>query len=268
MLTLARQIFRYRDLLRSLIARELKARYRGSMLGFFWSLINPALLLLVYSFVFGVVFKPRLDEAGTAPYALFLVTGLFPWIWVSSSLLEGTVSLVQNAGLLRKAVFPAAILPLVAVGSHLVHFLLALPILGVALVGGRLLGHPVGGWPALLLPVIVLLEIPLIAGLALGLAALEAHFKDVRDILSNLLTLLFFLTPIIYPLAAVAWEPLWWLVRLNPFTPFTLAYQQALFGGLWPSANLWLQMIACATVGWALGAWIFARLQDTLVEAV
>lgn len=268
MFSLARQIFRYRDLLRSLISRELKARYRGSMLGFFWSLINPALLLLVYTFVFGVVFKPRLDDAGTAPYALFLVTGLFPWIWVSSSLLEGTVSLVQNAGLLRKAVFPAAILPLVAVGSHLVHFLLALPILGVALVGGRLLGHSVGGWPALLLPVIVLLEIPLVAGLALGLAALEAHFKDVRDILSNLLTLLFFLTPIIYPLGAVAWEPLWWLVRLNPFTPFTLAYQQALFGGLWPSANLWLQMLACAAVGWALGAWIFVRLQDTLVEAV
>jgi ABC-type polysaccharide/polyol phosphate export permease len=268
MLVLARQIFRFRDLLFSLIGRELKARYRGSLLGFFWSLVNPALLLAVYTFVFGIVFRPRVEAAGTSPYALFLVTGLFPWIWVSSSLLEGTVGLVQNAGLLRKAVFPAALLPLVAVGSHLVHFLLALPILGVALVGGRLLGHPVGGWSAVLLPIIVVLEIPLIAGLALGLAALEAHFKDVRDILSNLLTLLFFLTPIIYPLAAVTYKPLWWLVRLNPFTPFTLAYQQALFEGLWPSLNLWLQMIGCAAVGWAIGAWIFARLQDTLVEAV
>lgn len=268
MLAMARQIFRYRDLLRSLIARELKARYRGSLLGFFWSLVNPALLLAVYTFVFGIVFRPRIEDAATSPYALFLVTGLFPWIWVSSSLLEGTVALVQNAGLLRKAVFPAALLPLVAVGSHLVHFLLALPILGAALIGGRLLGHPVGGWPALLLPIIVALEIPLVAGLALGLAALEAHFKDIRDILANLLTLLFFLTPIIYPLAAVTYEPLWWLIRLNPFTPFTLAYQQALFGGIWPSANLWLQMAACATVGWAIGSWLFGRLQDTLVEAV
>lgn len=268
MFVLARQIFFFRDLLRSLIARELKARYRGSLLGFFWSLINPALLLAVYSFVFGVVFAPRIEDTGASPYALFLVTGLFPWIWVSSSLLEGSVSLVQNSGLLRKAVFPAALLPLVAVGSHLVHFLLALPILGAALIGGRLLGHAVGGWSAILLPLIVVLEIPLVSGLALGLAALEAHFKDVRDILANLLTLLFFLTPIIYPLRAVASEPLWWLVRLNPFTPFTLAYQQALFEGLWPSSNLWLQMAACSAVGWALGAWIFARLQDTLVEAV
>ena len=268
MLELAREIIRFRDLLRSLVGRELKARYRGSFLGFFWSLVNPALLLLVYSFVFGIVFRPRVEAAGTSPYALFLVTGLFPWIWVSSSLLEGTVSLVQNAGLLRKAVFPAALLPLVAVGSHLVHFLLALPILGTALIGGRLLGHPVGGWPAVLLPAIVALEIPLVAGLALGLATLQAHFKDVRDILGNLLTLLFFLTPIIYPLEAVSYKPLWWLVRLNPFTPFTLAYQQALFGGIWPSLNLWLQMVAVALVGWGLGAWLFGRLQDTLVEAV
>ncbi len=160
MLAMARQIFGYRDLLRSLIARELKARYRGSLLGFFWSLVNPALLLSVYTFVFGIVFRPRIEDAATSPYALFLVTGLFPWIWVSSSLLEGTVALVQNAGLLRKAVFPAALLPLVAVGSHLVHFLLALPILGAALIGGRLLGHPVGGWPAILLPIIVAARAP------------------------------------------------------------------------------------------------------------
>src|SRR4030095_3444213 len=193
-----RKISKCRDLLRSRIGRELKARYRGSLLGFFWSLVNPALLLAVYTFVFGIVFRPRVEAEGTSPYALFLVTGLFPWIWVSSSLLEGTVGLVQNAGLLRKAVFPAALLPLVAVGSHLVPFPLALPILGTALIGGRLLGHPVGGWPAILLPLIVVLEIPLVSGLALGLAALEAHFKDVRDILANLLTLLFFLTTIIY----------------------------------------------------------------------
>ena len=268
MLAMARQIFRFRDLLRSLIARELKARYRGSLLGFFWSLVNPALLLAVYSFVFGIVFRPRIEDAGTSPYALFLVTGLFPWIWVSSSLLEGTVALVTNAGLLRKAVFPAALLPLVAVGSHLVHFLLALPILGAALIGGRALGHPVGGWPAILLPLIVALEIPLVAGLALGLAALEAHFKDVRDILANLLTLLFFLTPVLYPMEGVAQPWLRWIVRLSPATPFTLAWQRALFEGRLPESALWLQMGVVAFVGFALGALVFQRLRETVVEAV
>lgn len=266
MLRIARQIFRFRGLLYALVGRELKARYRGSVLGFFWSLINPTLLLAVYSFVFGYVFRPA-RAAGIDPYALFLITGLFPWIWLSSSLLEGAMSLIANAGLIRKAVFPAALLPIVAVFTNLAHFLLALPVLLAALFVGHAMGYPVGGYHALLLPVVIALELPLVCGLALGLAALNVHFKDVRDILTNLLTLLFFMTPVIYPLAAVGIKPLWWVVRLNPFTPFTLAYQQLLFHGVVPDLTLWLQMIVVALIGWVLGAGLFDRLSDTLVEA-
>ena len=267
MLRTARQILRFRGLLATLVGRELKARYRGSVLGFLWSLVNPTLLLAVYTFVFNVVFKPQ-HAQGADPYALFLVTGLFPWIWLSGSLLEGAMSLLNNAGLIRKAVFPAALLPIVPVLSNLVHFVLALPVLGVALVVGRLMGYPVGGWTALLLPAIVALELPLVAGLALGLAALNVHFKDVKDILTNLLTLLFFLTPVIYPLAWVTLEPLWWLVRLNPFTPFTLAFQQTLFYRVVPDPTLWVQMALAGAIAWAAGAWLFERLSETLVEAV
>ncbi len=265
LLSTARQFFRFRGLLATLVARELKARYRGSLLGFFWSLINPLLLLAVYTFVFSVVFAPR--TAGADPYALFLVSGLFPWIWLSTSLLEGTVSLQVNAGLIRKAVFPAELLPAVAVAANLAHFLLALPIVAAALIVGRALGYAVGGWAALLLPLVVTLELPLVLGLALGLAALNVHFKDVRDILGNLLTFLFFLTPVLYPLAAVGWRGLRVLVRANPFTPFTLAYQDVLFRGAVPAPALWLQMAAVSLIAWAAGAWLFDRLRDTLVEA-
>jgi len=265
MLDTAVELARFRSLLATLTARELKARYRGSVLGFFWSLLNPLLLLAVYGFVFGYILNPRLGDV--EPYAVFLVTGLFPWIWFSGSLLEGAGSLLANAGLIRKAAFPAEVLPAVSVASHLVHFLLALPIVAGALVVGRYLGHPVGGWGALLLPAVVLLQLPLVAGLALGLAALAAHFKDVRDILSNLLTLLFFSTPIIYPLEAV---PEWMrsAVRVNPLTPFTLAYQDTLFRGVVPEASLWLQMALVSLVGWAAGSWLFGRLKETVVEAV
>jgi ABC-type polysaccharide/polyol phosphate export permease len=267
MLATARRIVRFRGLLLTLTARELKARYRGSVLGFFWSLVNPLLLLGVYSFVFAVAFVPQ-RGASAQPYALFLVTGLFPWIWASGSLLEGVVSLHANAGLIKKAVFPAELLPLVSVLANGVHFLLALPILAGALVLGRALGHPVGGWSALGLPAVVLLELFLLAGLALALAALHAHFRDVRDILANLLTLLFFLTPILYPLDAL---PAGWVRRAlaaNPFTPFTLAYQQLLFSGELPAAGLWLQMAVLAALAWALGSFLFERLRETLVEAV
>ncbi len=267
MLDIARQIVRYSGLLKTLVGRELRARYRGSLLGFFWSLVNPALLVLVYSLVFGLVLRPRLGAPGTEPYALFLISGLFPWIWFSGSLLEATGSLAAGAGLLRKAVFPAALLPMVPVLSNLVHFALALPVVAAALAVGGALGYRVGGWPALLLPAIVLLELPLVAGLALALAALSVHFKDVRDLLGNVLTLLFFLTPILYPLAAVTQQWLWWVVRLSPVTPFTLAYQEVLFHRTVPDGTLWLQMTAVALLAWAGGTWLFGRLEDTLAEA-
>jgi ABC-type polysaccharide/polyol phosphate export permease len=265
MLRVARQIFHFLPLLGTLTARELKARYRGSVLGFLWSLANPLLLLGVYTFVFSVLFKPR--NAGADPYALFVVCGLFPWIWLSTSLLEGSMSLIANAGLIRRSAFPAELLPMVVVLSNLVHFLLAIPIVVVALVTGRVLHYPVGGWSSLLLPAVILLELPMISGLALGFAALNVHFKDTRDLLANLLTLLFFLTPILYPLPSLSRLPLvWWVVRLSPFTPFTLAYQDTLFHGAFPSLRLWIQMAVVSLACWAVGAWLFDRLRETLVE--
>jgi len=266
MFRVAFQIFRFRGLLATLTSRELKARYRGSVLGFLWSLANPLLLLAVYTFVFSVVFKPRAE--GAEPYALFVVSGLFAWIWVSTSALEGSMSLIANSGLIRKAVFPAELLPMVTVLSNLVHLLFAMPIVAVAIVTGRVLGEKVGGIGALAVPAIILLHLPMVAGLALGASALTVHFKDVRDLLANLLTFLFFLTPILYPLASIAHlRPVWWLVRLNPFTPFILAYQEALFVGRFPEPTLWLQMALVSLVSWALGAGIFERLRETLVEA-
>jgi lipopolysaccharide transport system permease protein len=261
------RLLRFRSLLAALTGRELKARYRGSFLGFFWSLVNPLLLLGVYSLVFGWVFAPRIG--GAEPYAVFLVCGLFPWIWFSGSLLESTASLTANAALIRKAVFPAEVLPLVTVLSHLVHLLLALPILLAAVFGARLAGYAIGGWSALLLPAVLAFHVVFTSGLAFALAALNVLFKDVRDLLGNLLTLLFFLSPILYPFESVAALPVVpWLVRLNPVTPFVLAYQEVLFRGSVPGPGLWLQVAVLSLLAWGIGAWIFTRLEDVLVEAV
>lgn len=268
MVDVSRQIVRFRGLLSTLVARELKARYRGSVLGFLWSLINPLLLLGVYTFVFSVIFQPRFATM-EGPYALFLMTGLFPWTWVATSLLEGTQSLTANAGLIRKAIFPAEVLPMVSVLSNMVHFLFALPVLGGALVIGHLLGHPVGSWTVILLPLVVFLQLFVLGGLTLGLAALNVHFKDVKDILANLLALLFYLTPVVYPLSFIQIDLLKALVRwLNPFTPFTTTYQEILYYGLVPELGMWLHMAAWSVVAWSLGGWLFGRLRDSLVEAV
>lgn len=271
MVRIARNLYRYRSLLLTLTERELKARYRGSVLGFFWSLVNPLMLLLVYSFVFNTIFASR-DDHVTAhgPYALFLATGVIPWAWLQTSWLEGTNSLLANAGLIRKATFPAELLPMVSVLTNLVQLFLALPVV--------LLGFLVTGWSgqstqlgptAALVPLVVLLQLPQVAGLALGFAALNVHFKDIKDILGNLLTLIFFLTPILYSLKTL--ESLPWVhrvVALNPFAPYFRSYQEALFYGRMPGAELWLGMIVVSGLFFWLGATLFDRLSETLVEAV
>ncbi len=267
MIRLARSIFRYRSLLATLTGRELKARYRGSLLGYLWSLVNPLLLLLVYTFVFSTVFRARFDNIPS--YGLFLASGIFAWLWLSTSWLEGANALLANAGLIRKATFPCELLPMVAVLANLVHFAFALPVIVGAVGITALRGYEVGGWTFVLAPAVALVQLPMVAGLALGSAALNAHFKDVRDILTNLLQLLFFMTPILYRLDNLDEHPwLRWIVAHNPITCFVLAYQETLFYGRVPAAGLWLEMAVVSLVVWGLGTWLFDRLSDTLVEAV
>lgn len=268
-LSLVRDAWRRRELLRVLTSRELSARYRGSALGFLWSLANPLLLLAVYTLVFGTILAPKLGESSSKdPYALYLITGLFPWIWTVTSLLEGSVSLSANSGLIRKAVFPCELLPLVSVVSNLVHFIFALPILLGALLVGRLMGFPVLGWGSLSAVGIVVLQFLALSGAALGLSAACVHFKDIRDLLANALQLLFFLAPILYEVSDIGLSSVQLVIRLNPFTPFALAYQSTLFRGDVPSLAVWLQMSSVSVVFFVLGTTLFRRLEDTLVEAV
>lgn len=271
MLRIAANLYRYRSLLLTLTQRELKARYRGSVLGFFWSLVNPLMLLVVYSFVFNTIFASRDDHVSAyGPYALFLATGVIPWTWLQTSWLEGTQSLLANAGLIRKATFPAELLPVVAVLTNLVQLCFALPVVVLAFVVTGWSGQATHLGPAAaLVPVIVLLQLPQVAGLALGFAALNVHFKDIKDILGNLLTLLFFLTPILYSLKTLETLPLIHrVVALNPFAAFFRAYQDALFFGRVPPPEIWAAMAASSLILFWLGASLFDRLSETLVEAV
>src|SRR4026209_2705372 len=126
-------LFRYRGLIQSLVVRELKARYRGSVLGFFWSFVNPLMLLLVYTFVFRFVLPN--DTKGLQPYSLFLFCGILPWNWFSSSLTEASGSLIAGGNLIKKVLFPAEVLPIVSVLANMVHFFLGLLILLAFLIG-------------------------------------------------------------------------------------------------------------------------------------
>jgi lipopolysaccharide transport system permease protein len=257
-----RQLLKYRALIAGLVARELNARYRGSILGFFWSFINPLLSLLIYTFVFTVVL-PGLRPRTYDPYALFMFCGILPWTWLSSSLLEASTVLIAGGNLIRKVLFPAEVLPLVTVFTGLVHFVLGLPILAAFLIYYRVAVEPLD---LVWFPLIVLVQLVLMAGLALLVSALTVHFRDVRDLLQNLLTLWFFATPIIYPLT-LAPPHVQRLLNLNPFTHLAVAYQEVLFVP-GPFAEGWRVAAAAAVaLGTFLGGYfVFDRLRDTLAE--
>src|SRR5215217_7936912 len=162
------RLLRYRGLIQSLVARELKARYRGSVLGFFWSFINPLLLLLVYSFVFTFVMKDAKDPR-IEPYALFLFCGILPWTWFASSLNESAGVLISGGNLIKKVLFPAEVLPIVTAVANMVHFFLGLPILAAFLAYYR---APVTIGELAWFPVIVLVQLLFTLGLALLVSAL------------------------------------------------------------------------------------------------
>jgi ABC-type polysaccharide/polyol phosphate export permease len=264
LLSSLQQLLRYRALVQSLVARELKARYRGSVLGFFWSFVNPLLLLLVYSFVFTVVL-PNAHPADLQPFALFMFCGILPWTWFSSSLLEASNVLIAGGNLIRKVLFPAEVLPIVTVFAGLVHFCFGLPILVASL---AYYGIPVVATDLLWFPVVVLIQLVLTLGLALMLSALAVHFRDIRDLLANLLTLWFFATPIIYALSQAP-APVRRVLELNPFTHLAVAYQEVLFrGGPYRDWQRLLAVGAASVIVLAIGYAVFDRLRDTLAEEV
>ncbi|HYT75502.1 MAG TPA: ABC transporter permease [Vicinamibacterales bacterium] len=256
------QLPRYRGLIQSLVARELKARYRGSILGFFWSFINPLTLLLIYTFVFTYV-MPAAN--GIEHYPLFMFCGLLPWTWFASSLMESSGVLISGGNLIKKVLFPAEILPIVTVTANMVHFFLALPILVIFLIVYR---APLTVGELLCFPLVVAVQFVFTLGCALILSALTVHFRDIKDILSNVLTLWFFATPIIYPYN-VAPDLARRFMKLNPFAHLAISYQEILFFpgpfGHWK----WLAALGVASVGFFLIAyWIFDRLRDSFAEEV
>ncbi len=261
MFHLIRVLFRYRALIASLVSRELKARYRGSVLGFLWSFANPLLLLLTYTLVFMIILPmkatPRME-----PYFLFFFTGLLPWTWFATSLLESSSVLIAGGNLIKKVLFPAEVLPAVTVFTNLAQFLFGLPFLLVLLAfAGRL------GPTALLLVLPVLVQLIFTLGCALFLASLTVHFRDIGNILGHILQLWFFATPILYDVSLLG-PTLRQLERFNPMGHIVISYQQILFHGHFDHWRGLGGTLVLGIIALAAGAFIFDRLRDTFAEGV
>jgi len=263
-------LYKYRVLIQNLVSREIKARYRGTVLGFLWSFINPLLLLTVYTIVFGLIIGPRDPAFKGSPwmYALFLFCGLLPWqVWFSASSLESANVLMIQGNLIKKILFPVEILPIVVVTSNFIHFLFGIPILllFVPLLGGSYSPY------LLFLPLVILVQFVFTLGFSFLVSSLTVHFRDIKDILANLLTFWFFSTPIIYPITFGPLQTsatLRTLINLNPMTHIMVGYQNCVFYGemiRWKKLGVtFLVSILLLFIGY----YIFDRLRDSFPEEV
>jgi lipopolysaccharide transport system permease protein len=270
-----RELYRYRVLIRTLVSRELKARYRGTVLGFLWSFINPLLLMIIYTVVFGLIIGPRDPAFNQNPilYALFLFCGILPWTWFSSSSIESANILMIQGNLIKKVLFPAEVLPVVVVTSNFIHFLFGLPILLAAKTLIALFVPRAPGFSAYLafLPVVMLVQFVFSLGFGFLISSLTVHFRDIKDILTNLLTFWFFATPIIYPMTfpTIQKSALFrTFLSLNPMTHIMNGYQNTIYyGTMIPWKRLGVTfLVGCLLL--LLGYMVFDRLRDSFPEEV
>lgn len=254
-----RELYQYRALLWSLTSRELGARYRGSVLGFLWTFLNPALLMAVYAVVFSVYMRQRLEH-----YTLFMFVGLLPWVWFSSSVAGGASTLSDRRDLLTKVRFPPQVLPATVVLTNGINFLLSLPLMIV-------LGLASGVWPTwhiLLVPLLIGIQASFTLALTYFISALNVTFRDLQHIVSNLLTLAFFLTPILYPLDVIPERYRVAAVYANPMAAIATSYQDVVYQHRLPAPGP-LAFAAALSVVLLLGASAyFARRREELAELV
>jgi ABC-2 type transport system permease protein len=249
----------YWELLSNLVARDLRTKYRGSVLGIFWSLLNPLLLMLVYTVVFSVIV--RINVGG--PYPIFLLAGLVPWNAFAQTLTIATTSVTDNAGIVRKVYFPLEVLPLSAVLATSVHLLISLGLLAVL----TIVFHVGIGLSILFLPVLLFLQLLFTAGVGFLLAAGQVYFRDVQYFLSVLITVWFFGTPIVYSLALVP-PRLRPAFEANPMAWLISSYQDIWFYRRPPTAlHLAGFAIIAGLVAW-LGLRAYRRLSRRFAEEV
>jgi ABC-2 type transport system permease protein len=262
-----------KELLTNLTLRELRSKYKRSILGWTWSMLNPLASMLIYTLVFAFFLKieiPPGQPSGLSIFALYLVCGLLPWNYLANGLLSGMESLISNANLIKKVYFPREVLVAATIASFLVSFLIEMGVLLVALL---VAGNMVLPWlPPLI--VIVAIQSVFVLGLALLLSVLNVYFRDVRHLVAIALQMWFYLTPIVYPVTLVPRRteilgqevPARALYELNPMVGFVEAYRDVLYHLRMPAMGTMAYLVGVSIVTLGLGIATFARLQPRLAE--
>lgn len=251
------EIFAYSDMIGSLVRRELRGKYKGSVLGFLWTFINPLCQIIVYTIVFSVILRSNLDN-----FYLYVITGMIPWLFFDMSMRLGSGAIRYQGDMIKKIYFPREVLPIASVTAQFVNMLFCFVIVFVVLF---VTGHGVA-LPALFsLPLIMLIEYMFALGMTLIVSAVTVFFKDMEHIITVLLMAWIYLTPILYPLESV---PGWamWLFKLNPMTAVIEGYHRILYWHQLPFFKLTLYGFGVAVIVLIVGELLFAKLEHNFAE--
>jgi lipopolysaccharide transport system permease protein len=264
------ELFQYRELVKNLVIRDLKVRYRNSVLGILWSLLNPLLMTLVFTVVFTLMLPA---DRNIPAYPVFFMCGFLPWSFFASSITGATGSIVNNAPLIKKVYFPREILPLSLVLSNLANFLLSLVVLFAIIFVFR-----VGLTPAvLMLPLVILAEVMFILGLAFILATANVFFRDTQHILEVVILAWFFLTPVFYPITVlpnnahilgITVNIQLWVRRLNPMASLIASYRDVLYWGRPTGLDFFLRTLATCLVVLVIGYLVLCHFSSVFGEEV
>lgn len=259
-----------KGLLRDVVWKELRARYRNAMMGFLWAVLQPVMMMMILTFVFRYLMGARLAATGMPSESItpeFLLCGIVAWQFLSVALTSGAHSLLESGELIKKVHFPREIIPLAAVINCLVN--LAIGFVTLLLVIIVLRGPSAIGVGLLYLPFLFAIQFALAIGLALLLSALNVHYRDVGYMIDVLLTFGFYATPIFYPLSMVSGRlngVLLQLYMLNPMASLITAYREALLNNQLPDAMLFVRPFVFAVVALVLGAYVFRRNAATFAD--
>ena len=250
-------VVRYRTLLRKLVLKDLKLKYRGSVLGFLWSLINPLVMIAVYYVAFRYILKN-----GTEGFVFLVLLGILAWTFFSTAAMMSTGAIADNGPLLKSVFFPRAILPIATVIFNFAQYLLmALVFLPLMLIVFRI--RPAA--PMLAYPIFLILQVIFTIGVALILATATTFFRDIRHLLEVALAVTFWTTPIVYELHQVPGR-LRPFILASPLSSFVVAYKDVFFYRQWPSPAVWTFAIAYALIAFAAGTALLLAFEDRFAE--
>ncbi|AYF98333.1 ABC transporter permease [Protaetiibacter intestinalis] len=268
---------RSRELFVNLTQRELKGKYKRTILGQLWSLANPLALMVVYSFVFAFIIRATPepgDPSGLDIFPLWLLCGLLPWIFFSNVVNQGMGALIANESLIKKVYFPRHLLVLSVAAGITVTWATEMGVLLVAIMIA-------GAWQAILWSPLVLVTMAFLAvfsvGIALMLSIANVYFRDTQYLVTIVLQLGLYLAPIVYPISFVetqsnALGPLFWNVTLldiyslNPFVRFTAVFRSLLYDNTWPEVGDILYVVVISALSVVIGWWVFSRHEKRLAE--